>query len=95
MLSKTISAYITEGTIAEKLTAIQNQFPDVEIGSYPFMHDGKLGTSLVSRATDQATLDHAYQEIKAMLLSMTKDISEEIWRLKVFLSSHPIAFINY
>jgi molybdenum cofactor synthesis domain-containing protein len=77
MLSKTISAYITEGMIAEKLSVLQNNYPEVEIGSYPFIRDGKLGVSLVARCTDCAKLDRAYQDIKALLLTKTKDIAEE------------------
>ena len=67
ILSRTLSAYITEGTIAAELTAIQNRFPDIEIGSYPFMRDGKLGTSLVSRGTDETQLTACHSEIAAML----------------------------
>jgi molybdenum cofactor synthesis domain-containing protein len=77
MLSKTWSAYITEGTIAEALTAIQNRYKDVEIGSYPFMRDGRLGTSLVSRSTDCAQLAACHAEIKSLLESFRAEISEE------------------
>jgi len=76
MLSRTISAYVTEGNIAEELTAIQNRNPDVEIGSYPFFQE-RLGTSLVVRATDAAKLDAAYHQLKTMLLGHTQDVSEE------------------
>jgi molybdopterin-biosynthesis enzyme MoeA-like protein len=75
-LSKTISAYITEGVIAEKLTEVQNDFPDVEIGSYPFIRHGKLGTSLVSRSTNAALLETCYNALKTMLIGFTKEIEE-------------------
>lgn len=75
-LSKTISAYITEGNIAEKLSVIQGSFPDVEIGSYPFICTGKLGTSLVSRSVDEARLEECYAELKNFLLSLTTEIEE-------------------
>jgi len=79
MLSKTLSAYITEGVIAERLSAIQDQCPDVEIGSYPFMRQHRLGTSLVARSTDAAKLDAACRRIKDLLLSLTQDVVEEDW----------------
>jgi len=79
MLSKTLSAFITEGVIAERLTAIQEQCPDVEIGSYPFMRQHRLGTSLVARSTDAAALDAAYARMKDMLLEFTQDVAEEDW----------------
>src|SRR5436309_3409083 len=64
MLSRTISAYVTEGIIAAGLTAIADQYPDVEIGSYPFIRQQRLGTSLVARCADAAKLDAAYAQIK-------------------------------
>lgn len=76
-LSKTLSAYVTEGNIAAPLTEIQNRFPEVEIGSYPFFRHDKLGTSLVARSTDEARLDAACGEIRAMLQGFTPEIEEE------------------
>ena len=76
ILSRTISAYTTEGIIAEALTAIQNAHPEVEIGSYPFMREGKLGTSLVARGTDEAKLAATYQAIRAMLFGYTTEVVE-------------------
>jgi molybdopterin-biosynthesis enzyme MoeA-like protein len=77
MFSRTLSAFITEGIIAEKLTAIQNQCPDVEIGSYPFIKNQRLGTSLVSRSTSAEALDKAYELVKTMLLGFTKEVLDE------------------
>jgi molybdenum cofactor synthesis domain-containing protein len=79
MLSKTLSAYVTEGVIAERLSAIQDQYPNVEIGSYPFMRQHRLGTSLVTRATDADALDAAHRRIKELLLELTQDVVEEDW----------------
>jgi len=79
MLSKTLSAFITEGVIAERLAAIQEQCPDVEIGSYPFMRQHRLGTSLVVRGTDEATLNAAHRRIKELLLGLTQEVAEEDW----------------
>jgi len=79
MLSKTLSAYITEGVIAERLGAIQEECPDVEIGSYPFMRQHRFGTSLVTRSTDAAKLDAACRRIKDLLLGLTQDVVEEDW----------------
>lgn len=76
-LSRTLSAYITEGVIAEKLTQIQNKNPNVEIGSYPFIRNQRLGTSLVSRSTDEAALTTTVAQIRAMLQEFTTDITDE------------------
>jgi molybdenum cofactor synthesis domain-containing protein len=79
MLSKTLSAFITEGVIAERLAAIQEECPDVEIGSYPFMRQHRLGTSLVVRGTSSAALEDAHRRIKELLLSLTQEVAEEDW----------------
>lgn len=76
-LSRTLSAYITEGIIAEKLTAIQNQSPEVEIGSYPFIRNQRLGVSLVSRSTNPQALDKTFDAIHKMLLETTTEVTEE------------------
>lgn len=76
ILSRTLSAFVTEGVIAQGLSDIQDRFPQVEIGSYPFFRGGKLGVSLVARATDAAKLDAACKQIKALLLTLTPDVSE-------------------
>jgi molybdenum cofactor synthesis domain-containing protein len=74
VLSRTLSAYITEGVIAEGLSAIQDQYPHVEIGSYPFVRNGRLGTSLVARCSDGQMLDKAASAIQALLKKYTPDI---------------------
>ena len=77
MFSRTLSAFITEGVIAEKLTAIQSHCPEVEIGSYPFIKNQRLGTSLVSRSISAEALDKAYGLIKSMLLGFTQEVLDE------------------
>ena len=77
MLSRTLSAYITEGIIAEQLTAIANSYDNVEIGSYPFMRNNRLGTSLVTRSIDESSLNAAYGQIKSMLQALTPEVLEE------------------
>ena len=50
ILSHTISLRTVESEIANSLTDVQEQNKDVEIGSYPFFHAGKLGVSIVIRS---------------------------------------------
>lgn len=75
-LSKTVSAYVTEGVIAQELSAAQNRHRDVEIGSYPFIRQQQLGVSLVCRSTDVDKLNAAYGEVKAILLSKAGNVEE-------------------
>ena len=57
--SVTVGSYVPEGTIATELSLLQDAYPDMDIGSYPFFFGGKPGTNLVLRGPDQARLDEA------------------------------------
>ena len=63
ILSHTISLRTVESEIANSLTKIQNNNLDVEIGSYPFFHAGKLGVSIVIRSEDQNKIDDCNSQI--------------------------------
>ncbi|OHC82154.1 MAG: molybdopterin-binding protein [Rhodospirillales bacterium RIFCSPLOWO2_12_FULL_67_15] len=65
MLSRTVVAQVPEGKMAAGLGAAQAAHPGVEIGSYPFFRDGKLGASLVVRGTDVAGVAAATEAVKA------------------------------
>lgn len=67
VVSHEIAAYMTEGSIAKPLGEIQALYPEVDIGSYPFIRDKRLGTSLVVRSDDKVALEKAYTEVKAMV----------------------------
>ena len=53
ILSLTISLKTVESEIANSLNKVQEENKDVEIGSYPFFHAGKLGVSIVMRSENQ------------------------------------------
>jgi molybdenum cofactor synthesis domain-containing protein len=61
--SLTISLRTVESEIASSLTKVQNNNKDVEIGSYPFFHAGKLGVSIVIRSEDQTKINNCNSEI--------------------------------
>ena len=63
VLSKTINLRTYESEIAESLTNVQNNNKDVEIGSYPFFHAGKLGVSIVLRSEHQSKIDDCSSQI--------------------------------
>ncbi len=62
VLSCSVTAYLGESQIATELGYLQNQFPDVDIGSYPFTRNGRYGTSIVIRSTNTDLLDTVLQE---------------------------------
>ena len=63
ILSLTVSLKTVESEIADSLTKVQNNNQDVEIGSYPFFHAGKLGVSIVIRSEDQTKIDECSSQI--------------------------------
>lgn len=63
LLSRSLTLALPEGRIAKDLGALQEAYPDVEMGSYPFNRQGNFGTRLVLRATDPARLSDAAAEL--------------------------------
>jgi len=63
ILSHTISLRTVESEIANSLTLVQDKNKDVEIGSYPFFHAGKLGVSIVLRSENQSKIDICNSQI--------------------------------
>ena len=67
-LSKTVSGAVSEGKIAAKLENIQHKYPDVDIGSYPFIHQEKYAVSVVIRGLDEAVIDSAIEDSTALMV---------------------------
>jgi molybdenum cofactor synthesis domain-containing protein len=63
ILSNTVACSLLESKVAEDLTELQKNYPDVDIGSYPHYRGGTMGLSLVLRATNNENLDLATAEI--------------------------------
>ena len=63
ILSHTISLRTVESEIAKVLSDVQDDNKDLEIGSYPFFHAGKLGVSIVLRSEDQSKINKCSKEI--------------------------------
>jgi molybdopterin-biosynthesis enzyme MoeA-like protein len=63
ILSHTISLKTVESESASSLTKVQDQNKNVEIGSYPFFHAGKLGVSIVIRSESQSKIDICNSQI--------------------------------
>lgn len=63
LLSQSLRVYRGEGEIAADFAALAASFPDLSMGSYPFIQDGAHGTNLVIRGTDPAQLDAAMTKL--------------------------------
>ena len=67
MSSKSIDVFMPESAVAGELSKIQDNYSNVEIGSYPFNKEGQFGTSLVMRSADLEALDRCEDEIVKMV----------------------------
>lgn len=76
MLSKSIASYTPEGKIAARLTALQDEHPALEIGSYPFSRDGKHGSTIVIRGTDAADIADAADKLRAIMRDLGNEPQE-------------------
>ena len=74
--SRTISVITVESEIAKLLENTQNQFKNVEIGSYPFFRLGKIGVSIVIRSTEKKQIDDCCKQIVSFLEKKEIHITE-------------------
>ena len=68
VLSRTVGCDLPEGAVAQGLSAIQDRYRDLDIGSYPaFRRGGGFWVSLVLRGRDRDRLELAAGEVAAMV----------------------------
>lgn len=65
-----VRVYIAESKIAAPLEQLQQRYPDLDIGSYPFVDGVRFGTSLVLRGTDTHRIQAAAGEMEAFLAEL-------------------------
>ncbi|MBM3613912.1 MAG: competence/damage-inducible protein A [Alphaproteobacteria bacterium] len=66
LLSQSLRVNRGEGEIAGDFGALAAEFPDLQMGSYPFNTNGVYGTNLVIRGTDPGRLDQAMTRLCAL-----------------------------
>ena len=70
VMSIAIKAAVGEGSIGGPLAALQEQYPDVKMGSYPQMGKDRVMTELVLRSSDAARLEEAAGKVRAMVVDL-------------------------
>jgi len=65
--SVTVKAAVGEGTVGGPLGRLQEEYPDVKMGSYPQMGRDRVMTELVLRSSDLARLEEAAAKVRAMV----------------------------
>lgn len=66
LMSETLMVMRPEGDIAGPFSELAGRYPDLSMGSYPFIREGALGTQLVVRGSNRARLDAALTELQAL-----------------------------
>jgi molybdenum cofactor synthesis domain-containing protein len=62
---------VLEGEIAAGLTAIQNRYPGLDLGSYPFRQpEGGWGVAIVAKGIDVPAIEQAVAEATALIASL-------------------------
>jgi molybdenum cofactor synthesis domain-containing protein len=72
-----VASYLPEGAIAAPLSEIQDRYPNVEIGSYPFSRAGHFGCTLISRGTDIEELEIVAEKIRQMIRGLDGEPLDE------------------
>jgi len=67
IISKSVEVSVAEGAIAKQFGDLQDKYPAVEMGSYPFKINEKWKTNLVLRSTDEDLIDEAMVKLKQII----------------------------
>ena len=67
IISVTCDAKVRESSIAVDLEDIQNKYPEIDIGSYPYSSQKGFGTMLVMRSIDETQVNNCKKEIESMI----------------------------
>jgi molybdenum cofactor synthesis domain-containing protein len=67
LLSQTLTVQRGEGDVAPILQEIAVAFPDLTVGSYPFIRGGVHGVNVVVRGSDKTQVDAAVTRLSGML----------------------------
>ncbi len=74
LLSRTIGGWVPESEVAELLRDTERAHEGVQIGSYPFFREARVGANFVVRSTDQTVLDACVDDLVARLEADGREI---------------------
>ncbi len=61
---------LAEGAIAAGLSAIQDRYPALDLGSYPYYRPSGNGVAIVAKGTDPDAAETAIAEVTALMISV-------------------------
>ena len=77
ILTAGVGTDLREGALARDLGDLQQKYPDVSIGSYPYFRNGRLGVNIVMRSTDAERLTALKAEVEEMIVRLQGRFVEE------------------
>ncbi len=77
ILTASVATNLGESAIAEDLGKLQQAYPDINIGSYPYFKKGKLGVNVVMRTTDSERLNELRGQVCKMVLRSGGKVLDE------------------
>jgi len=70
VLSQEVEVHRPESVFAEELSRIQDEFaPDIDVGSYPGIKDGKPFAAIVLRGVDKERVEQAAEEVRRRIVA--------------------------
>ena len=67
IISVSCDAKVRESSMAVELSNIQDKYPDIDIGSYPYSKESGFGTMLVMRSTNENKIIECKKDIEKMI----------------------------
>jgi molybdenum cofactor synthesis domain-containing protein len=77
LLSRTIGCWAPESEVAHILAETERAHADVQIGSYPFFREGRVGANFVVRSTDPETLEQCLSDLCARLQAAGMEVAAD------------------
>ena len=74
IITDNVTTNLPESEIAADLGVLQEQYPDISMGSYPYFRKGKLGVNLVLRGTDATRMDAATAALSAVIVRLNGEV---------------------
>ncbi|MBP01433.1 MAG: competence/damage-inducible protein A [Rhodospirillaceae bacterium] len=75
VLSRFVEAYIAEGDLADIMDAIQTEYPDIDLGSYPFFRNETVGLSVVAKGRNIDSINSAIEKIATHIKTLGHELT--------------------
>jgi len=72
-----VATNIGEGVLADGLSKLQDEYSDINIGSYPYFKQRKLGVNLIMRSTNVNRLEELKEKLTAMIIQLGGKILDD------------------